>query len=84
MGKSSFVGKCFITTEHYHTPSGVRPAGFCGDVLSKVGNNCYLIRCWKEAWYQKVVSAEFFIEANARIYDTFAELKAGEKKAVLQ
>jgi hypothetical protein len=66
MSKSTLVGKCFITKEHYYTLSGVRPSGFCGDVLSNVGSNSYLIRRWDDDWSQIVVPVSFFIEANAR------------------
>jgi hypothetical protein len=80
--KSSFVGKWFVTTEHYHTPSGVRPEGCSGNVLTEVGTDSYLIRHWYEKeWRQTVVPASFFIEASARIYDTFTELKVANAKA---
>jgi hypothetical protein len=72
--KSTFVGKYFIIREFYE---GGWPEGYPGEVVASVGKDSYLIRgCGsKSKFIQRVVPAAFFIESEALIFDTFAEMK---------
>jgi len=72
---TNFTGKVFRTTEKCKFAE----AGVCGQVVSKVGGDHFLVEFYTEARPQVVIPSRFFFVSAARFYNSLSELQSREE-----